>query len=147
MAAPRVCSLVIVTALMLPVALVSTSATAAAAAGPSVTATGFTFVPDTSPSAAFAGDLTGGAVVENTTNKVATDVEVTLVVKDARGKKIADSTETLAYIAPGDEAYVEWGTTYPYKAVPATMTGKVTGVGTMMSQKAGRGRAVRARTG
>jgi hypothetical protein len=131
-ALPLVAALVIAA----PIAFgIPASAAVPTAAKPKVTASGFTFVP-TDPGSTFAGDVTAAAVVENPTEKVAVDVVVTLTLEDQRKRVITDSEFHLSYVAPGDEAYAIWDTTYPETKVPVALTAKVTSVGELMSARA-----------
>ncbi|MSO78463.1 MAG: hypothetical protein EXQ79_02520 [Acidimicrobiia bacterium] len=136
MGSSRILAVIIAAALGAPIAFAGTAAaTAHVAARPKVTASGFTFNPD-EPDATYAGEVTAAAVVSNPTGKVAVDVVVVLTLKDQRGRTIIDNQTTLAYIAPGDDSYATWTTTYPEKKVPVKLTAKVTGVGEMMSARA-----------
>lgn len=111
------------------------AATVHTAAKPKVTASGFTFLPD-EPGSTFAGEVTAAAVVKNPTGKVAVGVEVMLTLKDNSGRTIIEDQTTLAYIAPGDDSYATWTTTYPETKVPVSLKAKITDPGEMMSVRA-----------
>jgi hypothetical protein len=131
----RWCSLPIALALVVSVALVApVGAARSTGSKPRVVDAGFTFVPS-DPGSTFAGDVTGAAVVENPSTKVAVDVEVTLTLNDERGRLIIDDATRLAYIAPGAEAYVPWNTTYPETKVPVEVTAKITDPGELISPR------------
>jgi hypothetical protein len=110
-------------------------AAAPTASKPKIAQSGFTFTPGDEDDT-FAGEVTAAAVVENPTSKVAAGVEVTLTFKDRGGRTIIDSRYTLEYIAPGDESYAVWSTTYPETKVPAKLTAKITDPGELVSRTA-----------
>ncbi len=128
-------SLAVAVFLAVPVLVLGGPGAGAAGSKPKVTASGFTFVPDDS-GGTFAGEVTAAAVVENPTGKVATAVRVVLAMKDDRGRVIQEDEQTISYIAPGDEAYAVWTTTYPQTKVPSELAAKVSDPGELVSPRA-----------